>query len=94
MLTLWRDQLCNYKILKNFPGQERVYISADQVVLEEADAPVDFLQSLHASGLSISKLILKEGCPLMLLQNLDLTNGICNEIQFITTPSRESFIKV
>ena len=45
--------------------------------------PVEYLNSLTASGLPLSKLILKQGCPIMLLQNLDPSKGLCNGTQMI-----------
>ena len=40
--------------------------------------PVEFLNSLNASGLPLACIALKPGCPLMLLHNLDPSNGLCN----------------
>ena len=61
-------------------------MSADKVVLEEgadantsADAyPVEYLNSITYSGLPLSKLQLKIGCPLMILRNIDPSRGLCN----------------
>ena len=75
----------NERILQTFPGDERIYQSADSVAVEEgADAPyqqpypAEFLNSLTASGLPLSRLCLKRGCPLMLLRNLKVKDGLCN----------------
>ena len=75
----------NYELFKRFPGEERVYLSADSVPAEEGAGdgtlqpyPMEFLNSLKASGLPLSRLILKVGCPLMLLHNLDPGRGLCN----------------
>ena len=40
--------------------------------------PIEFLNSLNASGLPLAHIALKPGCPLMLLHNLDPSNGLCN----------------
>ena len=40
--------------------------------------PAEYLNSLNASGLPLARLTLKPGCPLMVLGNLDRSNGICN----------------
>jgi hypothetical protein len=74
----------NAAILKDFPGQCETLHSADSVTLEnEADNehqpyPVEYLNSLKASGLPLAKLELKAGCPVMLLRNLDPSKGLCN----------------
>jgi ATP-dependent exoDNAse (exonuclease V) alpha subunit len=40
--------------------------------------PVEFLNSLNASGLPVANLELKQGCPIILLRNLDNKHGLCN----------------
>ena len=79
----------NKDILAKFSGQEQLITSADSVVLESgADGdfspyPIEFLNSIKASGLPLAHLTLKEGCPLMLLHNLDTANGLCNDTWMI-----------
>jgi hypothetical protein len=74
----------NNEILSMFPGPSRLYTSADSVVLEDGaqdgfqPLPVEFLNSITTSGLPLAHLKLKEGCPLMLLRNLDPSIGLCN----------------
>lgn len=54
-------------------------MSVDKVTTDTAHTyPVEFLNSLNASGLPLARLALKPGCPLMLLHNLDPANGLCN----------------
>ena len=62
----------NARCLFDFPGEEVEYLSADSILEEDhRDAiPVEFLNSLTPSGLPDHKLILKPGCPVMLLRNL------------------------
>jgi hypothetical protein len=63
----------NSQILQSFPGEEKLYQSADWVEKEgeEADIqslyPVEHLNSINASGLPIARLRLKIGCPVMIL---------------------------
>jgi len=40
--------------------------------------PVEFLNSLNASGLPLANIELKTGCPIILLCNLDNKHGLCN----------------
>jgi hypothetical protein len=78
------DQL-NQAILNVFPGQETVTVSTDNVTggLMQNIYPIEFLNQKKASGLPLAHLALKPGCPLMLLRNLDVTNGLCNGTQMI-----------
>jgi hypothetical protein len=46
---------------------------------------VEYLNGLNASGLPLSKLRLKIGCPVMVLQNLNPTEGVCNGSRGIVT---------
>ena len=77
----------NEQLLSRFPGELKIYEGADSIQIEEGvdvDADVaqmyqpEFLASLDASGLPLSKLKLKRGVPVMLLRNLDPANGLCN----------------
>ena len=64
----------NEHILGRYPGEEKIYYSADSAEDEEgADhpepIPVEYLNSINASGLPLSKLVLKVGSPIILLCN-------------------------
>ena len=82
------DEL-NACILDKFPGQESILWSADKVDMEhthENEAllyPPEFLATLRGTGLPLARLALKPGCPLMLLRNLDPSNGLCNGTRMI-----------
>ena len=62
----------NARCLFDFPGEEKEYLSADSILEEnhQDSIPVEFLNNLTPSGLPDHKLILKPGCPVMLLRNL------------------------
>jgi DNA helicase Pif1-like protein len=47
--------------------------------------PVKYLNEINCSSLSLAKLELKIGCPVMILKNLDPLYGICNGSQGILT---------
>jgi hypothetical protein len=73
----------NHMILAQFPGQERVFQSADSVE-EDADAaaagelmyPVEYLNSINFSGLPLATLRLKIGVPVMILRTLNPSAGV------------------
>jgi hypothetical protein len=70
----------NTQLLQQMPGQTVEKLSTDCVV-DAADAtkyPVEVLNQLSEPGLPPHKLMLKEGCPVMLLRNLDPRKGLCN----------------
>ncbi|XP_072054895.1 uncharacterized protein [Arachis hypogaea] len=73
------------KINAGLPGQERVYLSSDSLCAEEENMEfeldtfsLEILNEINCSGLPPHKLVLKVGAPVMLLRNIDQTNGLCN----------------
>ncbi|XP_021998381.1 ATP-dependent DNA helicase PIF1-like [Helianthus annuus] len=75
----------NTELLNSMPGEVKIYLSLDtlcesedQTDLNMALFPPDVLNKLHLSGLPNHKLVLKVGAPVMLLRNIDQTNGLCN----------------
>ena len=79
----------NQEILDTFPGQEVTVHSIDRAsdpdeAVDHSDVyPIEFLNSLVLSGLPLAHLKLKQGCPLMLLRNLDPSIGLCNGTRLI-----------
>ena len=68
----------NHHILHKFPGQERVFHSADSVANDENDEllyPPEYLNSINCSGLPLAHLALKVGAPVMVLRNLNMAGG-------------------
>ena len=45
----------------------------------------EYLNTINASGLPSHKMILKVGCPIMLLRNIDQVNGLCNGTRLVVT---------
>ena len=45
----------------------------------------EYLNSINVSGLPLSRLSLKVGCPVMVLHNLNPQEGVCNGIRGIVT---------
>ena len=63
-----------------FPGESRIYSSADSIQGAEdgAQYPIEYINSINTGGLPPSQLEVKRGVPLMLLRNLDPGLGLCN----------------
>ncbi|XP_021991125.1 ATP-dependent DNA helicase pif1-like [Helianthus annuus] len=75
----------NTELLNSIVGEEKIYLSSDslcdteqQTDLDMALFPPDVLNKMHLSGLPNHKLVLNVGAPVMLLRNIDQTNGLCN----------------
>lgn len=75
-----------------FLGDEREYLSSDSVDRSEADGneafdvlTPEFLNTLRTSGLPNHKIKLKIGTPIMLLRNIDQSEGLCNGTRLIVT---------
>ena len=89
----------NQEILDIFPGQETIVHSIDRAsdpdegVDHSGIYPVEFLNSLVLSGLPLAHLKLKQGCPLMLLWNLDPSIGLCNGTRLILMEIRPRVLK-
>ncbi|KAJ9551434.1 hypothetical protein OSB04_015479 [Centaurea solstitialis] len=75
----------NEHMLLMMPTEETVYFSSDSICESEERTTFDrslfspeYLNSLRFSGVPNHKLALKVGVPIMLLRNIDQTNGLCN----------------
>ncbi|XP_025980870.1 ATP-dependent DNA helicase PIF1 [Glycine max] len=85
------DKINDY-VLSLIPNDEKEYCSADSVdksdeLLNPAFGLLtpEFLNSLQTSGIPNHKLKLKVGTPIMLIQNLDQADGLCNGTRLIIT---------
>ena len=87
-------------MLKKFPGEEKVFMSADSVRNNEENGegggglmyPVENLNTINCSGLPLAKL--KVGCPVMILRNLNPAEGVCNGSQGIVTRMSNRVLEV
>jgi hypothetical protein len=81
----------NEKMLSDFPGEVKEFLSADSVkgINENGEGellyPVEYLNSITCSGLPLHKLQLKVGCPVMVLRNLNPGEGVCNGSRGVVT---------
>ncbi|XP_048436631.1 ATP-dependent DNA helicase pif1-like [Pyrus x bretschneideri] len=82
----------NNYIIELLPREQHVFLSYDSLCSSngnvenlEASYPVEFLNKLDFNGLPAHNLTLKIGMPIMLLQNLNQTFGLCNGIRLVIT---------
>ena len=89
------DEL-NHAILNHFPGELQVFQSADSIEDNEGILmyPVEYLNSINCSGLPLAKLALKVGCPIMVLQNINPGEGVCNGSHGILTRATSQVLEV
>ncbi|XP_042059616.1 uncharacterized protein LOC121804142 [Salvia splendens] len=73
-------------------SQGRVYFSSDSISNSDSTSndlaeiqSVEFLNNLKCSGTPNHELLLKVGTPVMLLRNIDMSNGLCNGTRLIIT---------
>jgi len=84
----------NQVILDSFPGEQSMLMSADTVHGDNTTLyTTEFLNSINASGLPLAHLTLKPGCPLMLLRNINPTNGLCNGTHMILLKIRPMVLR-
>ena len=80
-----------------FLGEVITLNSSDSVSEEdqrEIQYPTEFLNSLNISGMPPHELKVKKGCPLMLLRNLSLKNGLCNGTRLILEDATSRVLRV
>ena len=72
----------NKKILNLLEGECKTYYSIDSLVdadgEDEANYPIEFLNSVNISGLPLHELKLKVGAMARLMRNLNKKQGLCN----------------
>ncbi|XP_073042457.1 uncharacterized protein [Primulina eburnea] len=74
----------NDKVLSLFPGELRTFLSFDEAIDDTQNFyPEEFLNSLSPTGLPPHRLSLKKNCPVMLLRNLDPSDGLCNGTRMV-----------
>ena len=88
------DEL-NHIILAKYPGVTHTFLGYDQVVHETEERQIaedvnagyspEYLATLTPNGFPKAKLAIKVGCPVMLLCNLDPSQGLCNGTRLLIT---------
>ena len=82
----------NETIMNMIQGEGRTYFSSDNICKASVNTndedllyPPEFLHSLKFNGIPNHDIQLKEGVPVMLLRNLNQTEGLCNGTRLIVT---------
>ncbi|XP_062075122.1 uncharacterized protein LOC133779145 [Humulus lupulus] len=74
----------NALLIQRFPGEAQRYYSVDETIDKtEQSVMEDFLNTLTPNGLPPHELLLKKNCPIMLLRNINPSEGLCNGTRFI-----------
>ncbi|XP_073138699.1 uncharacterized protein [Henckelia pumila] len=69
----------NKNIITLFLGDAVEFLSFDEAIDDTHNYyPEEFLNGLTPNGLPPHRLVLKKNCPIMLLRNLDPSDGMCN----------------
>ena len=90
----------NEKMLSEFPGEKKKFLSADSVKgnneNDEGELlyPVEYLNSINCSGLPLHNLQLKVRCPVMILRNLNPGDGVCNGSRGVVTRMSNRVLEV
>ncbi|KAG2684047.1 hypothetical protein I3760_10G061100 [Carya illinoinensis] len=74
----------NNLLIQRFPGDIINYYSFDETIDASEQAIMeDFLNTLTPNGFPPHQLLLKQNCPIMLLRNINPSEGLCNGTRLI-----------
>ncbi|XP_041021231.1 uncharacterized protein LOC121262708 [Juglans microcarpa x Juglans regia] len=74
----------NALLIHRFPGEVQRYYSFDETIdASEQSIMEDFLNTLTPNGLPPHGLLLKKNCLIMLLRNINPSEGLCNGTRLI-----------
>jgi hypothetical protein len=90
----------NEYIVSLIPKETKEYLSCDKVIKapnthESYDLlyPVEFLNTLNGNSFPQHRIVLKKGTPIMLLRNLNQSEGLCNGTRLIITSLGDKVIE-
>ncbi|XP_074303209.1 uncharacterized protein LOC141637635 [Silene latifolia] len=81
---------CNYKIYKSCDEVCAASIDSDD---QFSAYPIEYLNTLNLQGLPRHELKLKVGMPVMLLRNINPSQGLCNGTRLIVTRTGEYIVE-
>jgi ATP-dependent DNA helicase PIF1 len=75
----------NDHAVQSFPGEEKVYFSADRLAQDENEGayPMELLNSMNPPGFAPHQLRLKVGIPVILLRNINPAQGLANGTRLV-----------
>ncbi|PHT98137.1 hypothetical protein BC332_32936 [Capsicum chinense] len=83
----------NEMFIHQFLGTAVTFIGIDEIVEPKDQTEFeDFLHTLNPTGLPPYKLVLKQNCPVILLRNLNPSEGLCNGTHLICIDFKTHFI--
>ncbi|XP_023769623.2 uncharacterized protein LOC111918198 [Lactuca sativa] len=83
----------NNNLIERFSGEQKVYYSFDEAEDDKNNLyPIEYLNSLNVSGVPPHYLRLNTGCPVILLRNIDPSNGLCNGTRLICRAFQQNII--
>lgn len=83
----------NEKIITLFPGEAIHFLCFDEAIDDIHNSyPEEFLNGLTNNGLPPHRLVLKKHFPIMLIRNLDPSDGLCNGTRMVCRAFRGNVI--
>lgn len=80
-------------LIAKFPGEEIEYVSFDETIDPNDQTQYeDFLHSLTPNGMPPHRLVLKHNSPIILLRNMNPTEGLCNGTRLICKELKKNVI--
>ncbi|KAL6581949.1 hypothetical protein OROMI_005963 [Orobanche minor] len=93
------DNINDY-VMSLMPGNCKEYLSADSISQDDSDIgrlndvfSVEFLNTIKCSGLPNHRMVLKVGCMVMLLRNIDPSMELCNGTRLIVKKLAQNVIE-
>ena len=97
ILSAWNEEVdeINTICLNRMSGEVTELHSSDAVLntSENFLYPIEFLHSLRPQGLPPHLMRLKIGCPIMLIRNLNVKQGLCNGTRLVVTYISKCLLK-